>query len=53
MIVCYIRESVEAKKLSHLWHAMPSKRLYLNSQLMMRVVLLYLQQLGSLDLAFV
>jgi hypothetical protein len=38
------------KMLSYLLHAMPSKGLYLNTQLMMGVVLLYLQQLGSIDL---
>lgn len=36
--------------LSYSLHAMPSKGLYLNMQLMMRVMLLYLQQLGSIDL---
>lgn len=38
------------KMLSYLLHAMPSKGLYLNMQLMVGVVLLYLQQLGSIDL---
>lgn len=39
--------------LSHSLHAMPSKGLYLNTQLMMGVMLLYLKQLGSIDLPLV
>jgi len=42
----------QVKMLSYSLHAMPSKGLYLNMQLMGGVVLLYLQQLGSIDLPF-